>query len=57
MYGARGMFGGMDPMMILAWLIGLAILGLLAYVFLVWGDGGRRWDEEAAAAVTGTPGP
>lgn len=55
MYGPRGMFGGMDPMMILAWLIGLGTLALLAYVFLVWGEGGRRWDEDVA--VTGTPGP
>lgn len=55
MYGSRGMFGGMDPMMILAWMIGLGILALLVYVFLVWGKGGRRWDEQVT--VTGTPRP
>lgn len=51
--GTRGMFG-MDPMMIFALLIGAAIVAVLAYVFLVWGEGGRRWDEQQA---TMTPGP
>lgn len=44
-YGARGMWG-MDPAMIMAFMIGIAIVAVLACTFLVWGDGGRRWDQE-----------
>lgn len=47
MYGGGRGFGGMDPAMIMAFMIGAAIVAILVCVFLVWGDGGRRWDQES----------